>query len=88
MATSLADILDRRTRAVLHDARATANAAGAVADLIGPDLGWSPERCTVEAAAYAEGVRATLTAAGLPVAGPFASAVRSTAEVGSPGEHP
>ena len=88
MATSLVDILDRRTRAVLHDARATANAAGAVADLIGPDLGWSPERCTVEAAAYAEGVRATLTAAGLPVAGPFASAVRSTAEVGSPGEHP
>ncbi len=65
MATSLADVLDRRTRAVLRDARATASAAGSVADLIGPELGWGPERCRREAAAYAEAVRGDLERAGL-----------------------
>ncbi len=66
MAGSLADVLDRRTRAVLRDARATAGAARSVADLIGPDLGWDPDRCAEEAERYAAAVRATLATAGLP----------------------
>ena len=66
MAGGLADVLDRRTRAVLRDARATAGAARAVADLIGPDLGWDDARCAEEAGRYAGAVRATLAAAGLP----------------------
>jgi glycerol-3-phosphate dehydrogenase len=66
MATTLTDVLDRRTRAVLHDARATADAAAEVAALIGPLLGWTAERGRVEAEAYAGSVRAALAAAGLP----------------------
>jgi glycerol-3-phosphate dehydrogenase len=66
MATTLADVLDRRTRAVLRDARATAGAARAVADLIGPELGWDAGRRAREADAYASAVRATLAVAGLP----------------------
>lgn len=69
MARSLADVLDRRTRASLRDARATAGAALAVARLIGPELGWDEARIVDEARAYAEGVRAELTSAGLE-AGP------------------
>ncbi len=70
MATTLADVLDRRTRAVLHDARATAASAGAVADLIGPVLGWSGRRCRDEAGAYAASVRSALVTAGLPATRP------------------
>jgi len=52
MARTLSDVLDRRTRARLLDRDATATAAADVAALIGPDLGWSPERAAAEAAAY------------------------------------
>ncbi|MGO9027167.1 MAG: FAD-dependent oxidoreductase [Acidimicrobiales bacterium] len=66
MATSIADVLDRRTRAVLRDARAAADVAADVAALIGPELGWSTEHGAAEAATYAHAVRSTLAGAGLP----------------------
>ncbi|MBV8463510.1 MAG: glycerol-3-phosphate dehydrogenase/oxidase, partial [Acidimicrobiales bacterium] len=65
MATSLEDVLDRRTRASLRDARATATAAPRVAELVGPLLGWDAERARREADAYAARVRAALDRAGL-----------------------
>ena len=65
MALSVADVLDRRTRASLRDARGSADAALRVASLIGPELGWDGERILREAAAYAEGLRAELARAGL-----------------------
>ncbi|HEY2562898.1 MAG TPA: glycerol-3-phosphate dehydrogenase/oxidase [Acidimicrobiales bacterium] len=65
MARSLSDVLDRRTRAVLHDAAATADAAPRVAALIAPDLGWTGEQAKAEAGAYAASVRAVLVRAGL-----------------------
>lgn len=65
MATTLADVLDRRTRASLRDARRTAAAARSVADLIGDELGWEPGRIAAEAESYAAGLRAELTRAGL-----------------------
>ncbi len=65
MATGLADILDRRTRAVLRDARATVRASAAVAELVAPELGWSDERAAGEAARYAARVGADLDRAGL-----------------------
>jgi glycerol-3-phosphate dehydrogenase len=43
MALTLEDVLSRRTRALLLDAAATAGAAASVAELIGPELGWSEE---------------------------------------------
>ena len=69
MARSISDILDRRTRARLRDARATASAALAVASLIGPELGWDAERCRREADDYASGVQEQLTKAGLEPVG-------------------
>jgi len=65
MAESISDVLDRRTRARLRDARASASAASHVASLIGPELGWDTDRCTYEAETYATGVRAQLAKAGL-----------------------
>lgn len=44
MATSIDDILTRRTRARLQDRRAALAAAESVADLIAPLLGWSDEQ--------------------------------------------
>jgi glycerol-3-phosphate dehydrogenase len=69
MARSISDILDRRTRARLRDARATASAASAVAALIGPELGWDEERGRREADDYAAGIRQQLTKAGLDPVG-------------------
>ena len=65
MARSLSDVLDRRTRAVLHDATATADAAHRVAALIASDLGWTDEQAYAEAEAYAATVRGVLVRAGL-----------------------
>jgi glycerol-3-phosphate dehydrogenase len=65
MAGTVADILDRRTRASLRDARGAAEAALKVATLIGPDLGWGGDRIAAEATAYADALRAQLTRAGL-----------------------
>ncbi len=65
MARSLGDVLDRRTRAVLRDALATADAAQRVAVLIAPELGWTEQRAKAEAAAYAAAVREMMAQAGL-----------------------
>jgi len=65
MATTVADILDRRTRASLRDARAAARAATDVASLLGAELGWDRARQEDEARAYAEALRADLSRAGL-----------------------
>jgi glycerol-3-phosphate dehydrogenase len=65
MARTLADVLDRRLRARLLDARATAAAAPRVAELVGAELGWDAGRRHEEAAAYAAGVLAELETAGL-----------------------
>ena len=43
MALTLEDVLSRRTRALLLDIAATAGAAGSVADLMAPELGWSDD---------------------------------------------
>jgi len=41
MAQTLEDVLNRRTRATLLDQEATSEAAGDVAELVGPELGWT-----------------------------------------------
>jgi glycerol-3-phosphate dehydrogenase len=65
MAGSVADVLDRRTRASLRDARAAADASHRVAELIGPELGWDRSRVDHEAAVYAKARRDELARAGL-----------------------
>jgi glycerol-3-phosphate dehydrogenase len=52
MATTLDDVLSRRTRARLRDRDATAAAADEVAALIAPHLGWSEATRVAEVAAY------------------------------------
>ncbi len=75
MAGSVDDVLDRRTRASLRDARAAARAAGDVAALIGPTLGWDDDQIAAAARAYAERVQAELVTAGLePPGGPATGA--------------
>ena len=54
MVTSLIDLLTRRTRAHLHDARATLRRrAESVAPLVAPTLGWSDDDVRREVDAYA-----------------------------------
>jgi glycerol-3-phosphate dehydrogenase len=65
MARSLEDVLDRRTRASLRDARAAAAASGRVAALVGPALGWDEARGQREARDYAARIRDELVTAGL-----------------------
>ena len=52
MATTLDDVLSRRTRARLHARDATAAAAEDVAALVGGELGWSAEERAAQVAAY------------------------------------
>jgi glycerol-3-phosphate dehydrogenase len=70
MARTVSDVLDRRTQSSYRDARASADAAGRVAELIGPELGWDPKRARAEAQTYADHLRAQLTRAGLDPGGP------------------
>ena len=65
MAHTVSDVLDRRTQSSYRDARAAADAAGRVAELIGPELGWDGPRRREEAEAYARHVRGRLVRAGL-----------------------
>jgi glycerol-3-phosphate dehydrogenase len=58
MARTLADVLDRRTRARLLDRRASADAASAVAALLAPELGWSDDDARAEADRYRDSVAA------------------------------
>ncbi len=66
MARDLDDVLDRRTRARLLARDATAAAAGDVANLIGPELGWSADEITKRVAAYRNSITAERNAANLP----------------------
>ena len=66
MAVTLEDVLERRTRAHLHDARAAAAAAPEVARLIGPELGWDDARCDEAAASYRQHARQEFATAGIP----------------------
>ena len=69
MACTLEDVLDRRTRASLRDARGAADAAFGVAELIGPELGWDGDGARRQAESYADRVRSDLAGAGLDVPG-------------------
>ena len=68
MATCLADVLDRRTRARLQARDDTAAAAERVARLLAPELGWDEERIVAEVAAYRAELMAERIDAGLPEA--------------------
>ncbi|HUY43481.1 MAG TPA: glycerol-3-phosphate dehydrogenase/oxidase [Acidimicrobiales bacterium] len=68
MATSLVDLLTRRTRAHLHDARATLLAAAAIAALVAPVAGWSDAETHRQVEEYEALVRREFEAAGLTVA--------------------
>jgi glycerol-3-phosphate dehydrogenase len=52
MATTLDDVLARRTRAHLFDRAASLAAAPAVAALLGDELGWTPEETQRQLDAY------------------------------------
>jgi glycerol-3-phosphate dehydrogenase len=65
MATSLCDLLTRRTRAHLHDARATRHAAPRIVQTIAPFAGWDSDRCQRELADYEALVTQEFAAAGL-----------------------
>jgi glycerol-3-phosphate dehydrogenase len=65
MATSLTDLLTRRTRAHLHDARATLRGASRVAALVADELGWDEAEVQRELAEYESLVRDEFGSAGL-----------------------
>lgn len=65
MAQSLIDLLTRRTRAHLHDARATLAAAPRIAETVAADFAWSDDETRDEIAAYADLVAREFAAAGL-----------------------
>jgi len=54
MATTLDDVLSRRTRALLINRRATLNQARGVAELIAPDLGWSAQEIDNQVANFVD----------------------------------
>ncbi len=66
MATTLDDVLTRRTRARLLNRAATAAAAESVARLIGVELGWDETRITAEVDSYRAALEHERTSAGLP----------------------
>lgn len=66
MAMSVDDVLSRRTRALLQDARAAAAAAEKVAALLAPELGWTTEQAARQAASFSEQAFGELAEAGLP----------------------
>ena len=65
MATSLVDLLTRRTRAHLHDARATLAAAPAIAQLVAPEMGWGDGEIATQVEAYRALVDHEFSSAGL-----------------------
>jgi glycerol-3-phosphate dehydrogenase len=67
MAQTVDDVLSRRTRARIQDARAAADAARAVADLMAPELGWSDAQAADQARAFTDAALAELSDAGIPV---------------------
>jgi glycerol-3-phosphate dehydrogenase len=69
MACTLADVLTRRTRALLLARDASASVATDVANLIAPELGWSPVDVRREVEAYLALVARERDAGGLPAVG-------------------
>jgi glycerol-3-phosphate dehydrogenase len=67
MATTLDDILSRRTRARLMGRDATAAAAGEVAALLAPELGWSDDERDRQADAYRRSIDHERAVPDLPV---------------------
>lgn len=65
MVTSLVDLLSRRTRAHLMDARATLAAARRVATLVAPVLGWSNDEIDTQVEEYRSLVEFEFAQAGL-----------------------
>ncbi|MDE3147011.1 MAG: glycerol-3-phosphate dehydrogenase/oxidase [Acidobacteriota bacterium] len=65
MVTSLIDLLTRRTRAHLMDARATLAGAPDIVRLVAPELDWDDSECERQLANYRELVEAEFTRAGL-----------------------
>jgi len=65
MATSLIDLLTRRTRAHLHDARATLRGAARIAAYVAGELHWNDADVQRELAAYESLVRSEFSSAGL-----------------------
>jgi glycerol-3-phosphate dehydrogenase len=65
MATSLVDLLTRRTRAHLHDARSTLAASPAIARLVAAELGWDDGEIDRQVHAYQALVDLEFSAAGL-----------------------
>jgi glycerol-3-phosphate dehydrogenase len=65
MATSLVDLLTRRTRAHLHDARASLAAATAVTQLVATEMGWDSQECERQVYGYRALVEHEFGAAGL-----------------------
>jgi glycerol-3-phosphate dehydrogenase len=73
MAHGVADVLARRTRALIQDARAAASAAPAVAALLAAELGWTEERAAAEAGDFARGALEDLRLAGVADTDPVAA---------------
>jgi glycerol-3-phosphate dehydrogenase len=67
MATSLVDLLTRRTRAHLHDARATLGAAESIANIVAEELGWDDAEVVHQVMAYRALVEYEFDAAGLSI---------------------
>jgi glycerol-3-phosphate dehydrogenase len=70
MATTVDDVLARRTRARLQARDASAAAASDVAAIMGAELGWSAAEAARQVAAYVALVDAERAAPGLPRTGP------------------
>ena len=65
MALCVEDVLSRRMRVALQDARAARRAAPKVATILGQELGWSAERTAREAERFSQRVVDELESAGL-----------------------
>ena len=65
MVTSLVDLLTRRTRAHLHDARATLAGAETIARIVADELHWSDDDVAVQVSQYRSLVEGEFRAAGL-----------------------
>jgi glycerol-3-phosphate dehydrogenase len=82
MATTLDDVLTRRTRARLQRRDASAAAAAEVAALIAPELGWTAAEVDAQVAAYVALVDEERATPGLPPTPPtLPEAMRATSEV-------
>lgn len=66
MATTLTDVLARRTRAHLEDRAACRAAARDVAELLAPEIGWTADDVAEQVAAYHAVCDAEAAAAGVP----------------------